>query len=744
MATNLKTNKTGKKIRAFIYRMIAVGAFMVFIASSLMGREALVNLSKEGYGTLSGKVYYLTEFREYISYLYQQGMLSFAGIGDDQGEALKTTGTQEIQSEIRSSFLQEISILKNDILYYINDTSRSKSSFWNELDCTYPGILTNIPYPIFSSQDNHLLLPEDVELCCYWNGTNDKLRFFDFSNGKYMQEAYLNIKNYGVFQYKPVHSSALNLQLIFAFNEPESIHDYSSAKMRYWAIQAVEYRNQLMVILSSGILTLIFGFLSLISYKYGKAAKESYGKISVKLWLEGKFITLAVLICLWYSYGLGYIMAPLDKRASITPYLWLYSLIGSIGYLLWIDLKINGIRTLQNSIFVRFILAIRDYARSLPWQRKILSIFWSALLSGLFFFLLSIAALYMARDLQHCLPSIASFSMVFIAVSVAAFVAGVLFLLYAIRLRRFTKDCNALTGKISDLQKGESSHPLQLSQHSLLSKTASDLNELESGIDNAIEQRNRSNQMRVELITNVSHDLKTPLTSIINYADLLCEENLPQPASDYAHALSEKAYRLKNMVQDVFDLSKATTGNLPVEKHRLDLVKLIKQTLADMDEKISESSLAFKLNITDEPLMIDADGDKLYRVFQNLFVNAIQYSLDYSRVHIQLSAENGFAVAKVKNTSKGELDFDPSEIVERFVRSDSSRTTEGSGLGLSIVQSFTETCGGTFTIEIDADMFTACVRFPLSEETTTCKQTQLILPEEIETSRPEEPSDSAT
>ncbi len=184
------------------------------------------------------------------------------------------------------------------------------------------------------------------------------------------------------------------------------------------------------------------------------------------------------------------------------------------------------------------------------------------------------------------------------------------------------------------------------------------------------------------------------------------------------------------MVQDVFDLSKATTGNLPVEKHRLDLVKLIKQTLADMDEKISDSTLSFKLNISTEPLMIEADGDKLYRVFQNLFVNAIQYSLEYSRVHIQLSARDGYAVAKIKNTSKSELDFDTSEIIERFVRSDSARTTEGSGLGLSIVQSFTESCDGTFTIETDADMFTACVRFPLSQEIIVCEPETSALTEE--------------
>ena len=168
------------------------------------------------------------------------------------------------------------------------------------------------------------------------------------------------------------------------------------------------------------------------------------------------------------------------------------------------------------------------------------------------------------------------------------------------------------------------------------------------------------------------------------------------------------------MVQDVFELSKATSGNLPIEVARLDLAKLVRQTLADMDERIQESSLTFKLSVTSEPLMIEADGEKLYRVFQNLIINALQYSLENSRVYIQLDSIDHRAVAWVKNTSRQELNFEPAEIVERFVRADSSRTTEGHGLGLSIVQSFTEACGGDFYIDLNADLFTACVSFPLS------------------------------
>ena len=229
--------------------------------------------------------------------------------------------------------------------------------------------------------------------------------------------------------------------------------------------------------------------------------------------------------------------------------------------------------------------------------------------------------------------------------------------------------------------------------------------------------------MRVELITNVSHDLKTPLTSIINYADLLCEEDLPENAAAYAQSLREKSYRLKSMVQDVFDLSKATSGNLTVEKTKLDLAKLIRQTLADMDERITESNLTFKLNIASEPLFIEADGEKLYRVFQNLIINALQYSLENSRVHVLLDKREGKAYACIKNTSRQELNFTAEEIMERFVRADTSRTTEGSGLGLSIVQSFTEACGGTFAIEMDADLFTACVSFPLVTTTLESEET---------------------
>ena len=359
----------------------------------------------------------------------------------------------------------------------------------------------------------------------------------------------------------------------------------------------------------------------------------------------------------------------------------------------------------------------KEYIDGLPWYRKAMHMSASMLISGIACLILGallLIYLYAYPDNAFYRGLSREWSYIFNISCVVLLLTGILLLCMYFRAKRFARDTKAVTEKLSSLQLGALDTPLTLSKKSLLAQAAEDINKLESGIEAAVEQRDRSNRMRVELITNVSHDLKTPLTSIINYADLLCEEDLPDAAADYAAALQKKAYRLKNMVEDVFALSKATSGNLPVEKRLLDLAKLIRQTLADMDEQISASTLTFKTAIATEPIMIEADGDRLYRVFQNLFVNCIQYSLEHSRVHVQLHTEGGFAYAKVKNTSKNELDFDTKEIMERFVRADTSRTTEGSGLGLSIVQSFTEACGGTFSIETDADMFIACIRLPLS------------------------------
>ncbi len=234
-----------------------------------------------------------------------------------------------------------------------------------------------------------------------------------------------------------------------------------------------------------------------------------------------------------------------------------------------------------------------------------------------------------------------------------------------------------------------------------------------------MEEQIRSERMKVALVTNVSHDLKTPLTSIISFIDLLSkEEDLSETSRDYVRILQEKSERLKNIVNDLFELAKSTSGEAVVVYENLDLAKLIRQTLADMEDVITTSQLPIKLILPEYPVIIYADGKKLYRVFQNVIDNAIKYSLRGTRVIIEMSLTEDQVVVWIKNIAGYEMNFTEQEILQRFFRGDQSRSTEGSGLGLSIAESFTKVSGGEFSIEIDGDMFKTAIRFPRIKKST--------------------------
>ena len=282
------------------------------------------------------------------------------------------------------------------------------------------------------------------------------------------------------------------------------------------------------------------------------------------------------------------------------------------------------------------------------------------------------------------------------------------------RQRRLWTDFGAVAGQLSAVRAGEVESDLALREDSDLYQMADDLNHIRQGLHQAVEERTHSERMKVELVTNVSHDLKTPLTSIISYTELLAQEPLEPPASEYVQIMGEKAQRLKAMVQDVFEVSKAASGQLPVKLERLDYARLLRQTLADMAQAIDNSGLTLRAAIPEEEVPITADSDRMYRVFQNLIGNALKYSLPGSRVYLSLTAKDGQAVASVRNTSAAELK-PGADYTARFVRGDESRTDGGSGLGLSIADSFTRACGGELTVSTEADLFTAVVTFPIEQ-----------------------------
>lgn len=239
-----------------------------------------------------------------------------------------------------------------------------------------------------------------------------------------------------------------------------------------------------------------------------------------------------------------------------------------------------------------------------------------------------------------------------------------------------------------------------------------ELEKVQRGFKKAVEEEVKSQRMKTELISNVSHDLKTPLTSIITYIDLLKNDNISEEDRKlYLDTLDRKSQRLKNLIEDLFEVSKATSKNIQLNIVNIDIVSLMKQTQLELSDKIKDSSLIFKWNFPENKIIIPLDSQKTFRIFENLLVNIVKYAMPNSRVYIDIIDEDKYVYVTLKNMSANEIDFTSEEIVERFSRGDKSRNTEGSGLGLAIAKSFTEIQGGTLSIEIDGDLFKVILKF---------------------------------
>ncbi len=239
-----------------------------------------------------------------------------------------------------------------------------------------------------------------------------------------------------------------------------------------------------------------------------------------------------------------------------------------------------------------------------------------------------------------------------------------------------------------------------------------DLNCIRDGLQTAVDERVKSERMKAELITNVSHDIKTPLTSIVNYVDLLKKEELgSDTAREYVAVLERQAQRLKKLTEDVVEASKASTGSIPVNLERTDLNVLLSQAAGEFTDRFAEQKLELRFSASQEQTYVMADGRLLWRVFSNLMSNVGKYALEGTRVYLSIDVQRGRGVISLKNISRYPLNVSGEELMERFVRGDKSRTSEGSGLGLSIARSLTELQGGVFDITVDGDLFKVTISF---------------------------------
>ena len=260
---------------------------------------------------------------------------------------------------------------------------------------------------------------------------------------------------------------------------------------------------------------------------------------------------------------------------------------------------------------------------------------------------------------------------------------------------------------IDKMSAGDAKISLDLDEFSGKEKTmAQRVNNIGSGFSTAINEQVKSERLKADLITNVSHDIRTPLTSIINYIDLIKRENIEdETIKSYVSILETKSLYLKNLTEDLLEASKAASGNVNVNLNEIDFVQIIKQTNGEFEEKYNTRGLSIVSKFSEDKIRINADGRHLWRVLENLYNNAYKYAIENSRVYINLGVEGKKAIFTMKNVSKNALNISPEELTMRFVRGDSSRSTEGSGLGLSIAKSLTTIQGGELEIEIDGDLF---------------------------------------
>ena len=281
--------------------------------------------------------------------------------------------------------------------------------------------------------------------------------------------------------------------------------------------------------------------------------------------------------------------------------------------------------------------------------------------------------------------------------------------LLSMQLRRLQKGGEALAAGDLTSQVDTSHMYFDLKHH------GENLNAISRGMSIAVEQKLKSERLKTELITNVSHDIKTPLTSIVNYVDLLQREHTPEQEREYLAVLDRQAHKLKKLTVDLVEMSKASTGNIPCHIARRSVRELIDQTVGEYAEKLSAARLEPVVTLPDEELYCLCDGALMWRVLDNLLSNACKYACVGTRLYIAARREGETVAFSFKNISRDALNIDPDELMERFVRGDSSRTTEGSGLGLNIAKSLVELQKGTFSIAIDGDLFKVGFVLPRTE-----------------------------
>ena len=543
----------------------------------------------------------------------------------------------------------------------------------------------------------------DVEL----SSNNDVISYTKQIKDKTFKKLNVNKELRDVLNYNPY-----DFEVCISFNqnfENYGYYDKVSQIKEDFDSEVIYFK----IIIVSSIISLILFIVSIVIYKKMKCEVLDRNSFYLNLYkiipLEIYFLADICLLCILLEtietgYSVYYYYNVLDHL--VYTFICIFGLF-TIYYILRKEIKSfdKPIEILKTSLIVRVLIlgkkTLKDtnkVTKSVPLAKRIIIL--AALSVGVGTIGWFIGFLFGSTLLLFLFGPILSLTIV------------ILYVYYLIKKLAYLSYIMEGTERIKG---GDIHYKLDIIGDDNFSNLAENINNIGEGLDKAIYNQLKSERLKSELITNVSHDLKTPLTSIINYIELIKKEEdiKPEHIKDYVNVLDSKSKRLKVLIEDLFEASKASSGNLELNMEKIDITQLLRQAIGEMEEKLSKANLDLKLRVPEEKTYIMADGKKLYRVLENLLSNISKYSLNNTRVYIDIIEEDDKVKLTMKNISSYELNFDPEEIMERFKRADESRNTEGSGLGLAIARDLVNAQGGRFEIDIDGDLFKSVVEFNL-------------------------------
>jgi len=740
-------------------RKVGVICIILFISSILVGGYAILDIKFNGYYLDKDNYTETIEFKNIMSEYVEAVTKSYIRYGESKNsdkfnevtendlkakrteyEEKYTQGKANLNQALSNGYISENSSDENSSSYYSLPDVGNVSGYFDGLDkleATYKVDDENLKKVIlderrvqYNSYENCIEQYKNLQYVLYENNnvvkTNVEKEYINDDNLKeliYSSKSYLildgtklgnlfqNVEgtfppDYFIYNTKS-YEDIKNYKLKFMLFVPKDLYydDMIKIYSNKFTMQHDKYKKECIVIAIAAFISLIsFAYIMkfrkkvFIRYNNDHKEKMTY-RLYKKLWLELKLILIPIdALILFVLFDSFEYMIRYGSHGNKLLYLigifisYVISLETYKTLLKEIDKK--GLKNVikETSLLYKFYLLIKEtfIIRSVGVRIAVFSV---ATIVFIFFTALALPMLFEGyRGVYFFL---------FMIIYIFIYICSMGYFVF-----KFVGGFNKIVLGAHKISQGDLNYQIEGSSIAVLDVLAKDINNMRSGLGNAIQNEVKSERMKTELITNVSHDLKTPLTSIINYVDLIKKGDFTkEEIEDYIKIIDRKSQRLKVLIEDLFEASSAASGEMELNIEKLDIVALLKQSIAEFEEKIKISKLDFRINIPNEKVYVMVDGKRTWRIFENQISNILKYSLDNTRVYINLEESEDRIIIIFKNISAYEIDFNEDEITERFKRGDQSRHTEGSGLGLAISKGLTELQDGIFKIKVDGDLF---------------------------------------